>query len=132
MAGGNRRRVSTLYRNADQSASSTDAEEWFFVLFFWGGGFWPRCAACGILVPQPGIEPTPPALEVWSLNHWTAREAPRMVFYCGQKTSYLYMKELPEKMGPPTPEEVIEQGVMDPSLLEIVTTGQINQPTKVY
>ena len=42
------------------------------------------------------------------------------------------MKELPEKMGPPTPEEVIEQGVMDPSLLEIVTTGQINQPTKVY
>ena len=26
--------------------------------------------ACGILVSQPGIEPTPPALEVWSLNLW--------------------------------------------------------------
>ena len=35
--------------------------------------FWPHCVACVILVPQPGIEPTP-----WigrgSLNHWTARE----------------------------------------------------------
>ena len=30
----------------------------------------------GILVPRPGIKPTPPALEAWSLNHWTAREAP--------------------------------------------------------
>ena len=25
--------------------------------------------ACGILVPQPGIEPASPALEVWILNH---------------------------------------------------------------
>ena len=30
------------------------------------------CAACGILVPQPGTEPVPPAVEVQSLNHWTA------------------------------------------------------------
>ena len=36
--------------------------------------FWP----CGILVPPPGIEPTPPAVEAWSLNHWTAREVRRM------------------------------------------------------
>ena len=28
----------------------------------------------GILVPQPGIEPTPSALEVQSFNHWTTRE----------------------------------------------------------
>ena len=28
----------------------------------------------GILVPQPGMEPMPPAVEVWSLNHWTFRE----------------------------------------------------------
>ena len=27
-----------------------------------------------ILVPRPRIEPAPPALEVQSLNHWTARE----------------------------------------------------------
>ena len=31
-------------------------------------------AACGISVPQPGVEPTPPALEAWNLNHWIARE----------------------------------------------------------
>ena len=31
--------------------------------------------ACGILVPQPGIEPAPPAEEVQSRNHWTAMES---------------------------------------------------------
>ena len=36
-----------------------------------------RCRACGTLVPQPGIEPVPPALQAWSLNHWTAREVPQ-------------------------------------------------------
>ena len=42
--------------------------------------FWPRCSACGILVPQPGIEPVPPAVEAQSLNHWTSREVPRQGF----------------------------------------------------
>ena len=37
--------------------------------------------ACGILVPQLGIEPMPPALEAWSLNHWTAMEVPRVPVY---------------------------------------------------
>ena len=46
-----------------------------FVLFF----FWPQHVACRILVPQPGIEPMPPAMEAWSPNHWTAREVPRCV-----------------------------------------------------
>ena len=32
--------------------------------------------ACGILVPQPEIEPVPLAVEAWSLNHWTTREVP--------------------------------------------------------
>ena len=36
--------------------------------------FWPHLVACGILVPQSGIEPALPAVELWSLNHWTARE----------------------------------------------------------
>ena len=26
--------------------------------------------------PRPGIEPVPPELEAWSLNHWTTREVP--------------------------------------------------------
>ena len=35
--------------------------------------------ACGIIVPRPGIKPAPPAFEVQSLNHWTAREVPRIL-----------------------------------------------------
>ena len=31
-------------------------------------------------VPRPGMERTPPAVEAWSLNHWTAREVPLRVF----------------------------------------------------
>ena len=34
----------------------------------------PLCTACGILVPQIGIEPRTPAMETWSLNRWTPRE----------------------------------------------------------
>ena len=30
--------------------------------------------ACGILVPQPEIEPETPALKAQSLNRWTTRE----------------------------------------------------------
>ena len=33
-----------------------------------------HCAACGILVPWPGIELATPSLEGWSLNLWTTRE----------------------------------------------------------
>ena len=40
--------------------------------------FWPCCVVCGILVPQPGIKPVPPALKMQSLNHWTSREVPKI------------------------------------------------------
>ena len=46
---------------------------WFipFLSFFFG------CATCGMsVVPQAGNEPTPPAVEVQSLNHWTTQEFP--------------------------------------------------------
>ena len=49
-----------------------------WVFFF----FWPRRTACGRLVPRPGIEPTPPAVEAWSPNHWTTREVPKWVLRC--------------------------------------------------
>ena len=42
--------------------------------------FWPCRTACGILVPQPGIEPASPALEAQSLDHWTTREVPQSLF----------------------------------------------------
>ena len=44
------------------------------------GFFWPHHVACGMLVPQPGIEPTPLAMKAQSLNLWTAGEFPRLVF----------------------------------------------------
>ena len=39
----------------------------------------PCCVACRILGPWTGIEPVPPAAEVWSLNHWTTWEV--LVFF---------------------------------------------------
>ena len=36
-------------------------------------------AARGILIPPPGIELRPPALEAQSLNHWTTRKVPQML-----------------------------------------------------
>jgi len=40
-----------------------------FVCFLF---FWPYHAAC--VTSRPEIEPTPPAMEAQSLNHWTATE----------------------------------------------------------
>ena len=38
--------------------------------------FWLHSRACGILLPRPGIEPMPPAVEAQILNHWNTREGP--------------------------------------------------------
>ena len=38
--------------------------------------FWLNYGACGILVPQPGIEPRPSTVRVPTPNHWNAREFP--------------------------------------------------------
>ena len=42
-----------------------------------------RTLSCGMwdLVPSPGTEPGSPALAVWSLNHWTAREVSYFTFW---------------------------------------------------
>jgi len=47
-------------------------------LVFLGGGVVGVAthATCGILVPQPGSETSPPSVEAQSLNHWTAKEVP--------------------------------------------------------
>ena len=47
-----------------------------FTLVLVSFSFWLHCEACGAFVPQPGMEPVPPALAVWSLNHWATREVP--------------------------------------------------------
>ena len=38
---------------------------------------WPHHAAYEILVPQPGIKPMPPAVEIHSLNPWTTGKLSR-------------------------------------------------------
>ena len=49
----------------------------FLFLFIYLYIYWLCHTSCRILVPRPGIEPAPPAVEAWSLNHWTAREFPK-------------------------------------------------------
>ena len=44
----------------------------YFFFFFFGHVMRPHW----VLVPQPGINPTPHALEAQRLNHWTTWEAP--------------------------------------------------------
>ena len=39
-----------------------------------GSGQWN--VACRMLVPRPGIKPSPAAVEAQNLNHWTARKVP--------------------------------------------------------
>ena len=52
---------------------------YYFYLFIYFN-FWPCCVACGILVPQPGIEPAPLAVKAESPNHWATRESPLLPF----------------------------------------------------
>ena len=52
---------------------------WFQVLLLFY--FWLHCMACKILMLWPGIKSIPPAEEVWSLNHWTAREIPQVLHW---------------------------------------------------
>ena len=42
--------------------------------------FWLYSVTCRILVPLPEIEPSPPAVEAQSPNHWTARKVPEFPF----------------------------------------------------
>ena len=46
----------------------------YFFLFLWL-----RHVAYRILVAQPVIKHVPPAVEAWSLNHWTTTQVPQKV-----------------------------------------------------
>ena len=52
----------------------------FLFLVFWGAMTCNMWDQCRILLSQLGMEPTPPAMEVQSLNHWTNREVPGQFF----------------------------------------------------
>ena len=45
------------------------------------------CCSMWDLVPWPGIEPGPPALEAKSLSHWTTREVPKFGFFFFKDTT---------------------------------------------
>ena len=68
--------------------SSTSVTPWIFslvakrweersVLFFQFFGH--TAQYVGSSFPWPGIEPTPLALEAWSLNHWITKEVPKSI-----------------------------------------------------
>ena len=59
----------------------------FFVVFFF---FLVVLQGSWILVPRPGTEPVPPALEAQSPDHWTAREVPRRCIWNFQDNYHLY------------------------------------------
>ena len=54
----------------------TVSSHWVFYFLSSFFFFCPHHLVCGILVPQPVIEPVPPAGNVQSLNHRTTREVP--------------------------------------------------------
>ena len=53
----------------------------YLFLFIYFYLFRPCHVACRILVPLPGIEPMPPAVEARILNHWTTREVLKGVLW---------------------------------------------------
>ena len=62
--------------------------------FFFFNFFWLCCAAWGILVPQPGIEPMSLAVKAWSLNHWMSRDVPTYYYFLFQLIFYWSIVEL--------------------------------------
>ena len=98
--------LSFIYRSGSPSLTLTSRESTFprvslytilFYLCYFA--FWPCHAACGILVPQPGIEPTPPAVEAWSPNHWTARKAPMPFIFKSEDLTHICWKTILELMN---------------------------------
>ena len=53
--------------------------------------FWLHHPACGILAPQPGIEPAPSAVKAGSPNHWTSREFPVYIYFFFFFNEFIYL-----------------------------------------
>ena len=67
---------------------------------------WPCSMVCRLFILQPEIEPMPPAGEVQSLNHWTAREIPTInfrIFLSPQKRNPIYFSYYCLFLQPPLP-----------------------------
>ena len=74
----------------------TCSQNWDTDFFFFFGPH----QACRILALRPGIQPMPPAVEAWNLNHWTTREVPgTLIFlflfvFCFNIYSFIYSAAL--------------------------------------
>ena len=97
--------------------------QYCFCFMFWFLGL----EACGILGPQPGIEPAPSMLEVqlldfcyWTTGYWTAREVPGLVFVLPLERDDLFKCWALGKAGLP-----VECGVKDVGFFQ-ATLGQLH------
>ena len=67
--------------SALQTTTITKNDSFFFCLLQ---------AACGTLVPQPGIEPRPSAAKAQSPNHWITREFPESLSSKVARETFIY------------------------------------------
>ena len=72
--------------------------------------------ACGVLVPQPGTEPTPHALDSGSLNHWTVSPSIDFLNSCEQFLQCQFLLLLPIKVVQLTSNGHLKQKVLDAKL----------------
>jgi len=98
--------------------------------------FWPHYATCGILVPWLGTGTMPPALEAWSLNHWTTSAC---MLYCFShvqlcETPWTEVRQAPLSMGfsreeywsrllCPPPGDLPDPGIKPTSLMSPALAG---------
>ena len=68
-----------------KAGKGTHWEQLGAILFY----FWPHYVVCGILAPQPGIEPVPSALGARSLSCWITREVQGGDFRPGDSGRFL-------------------------------------------
>ena len=56
--------------------------------------------------PRLGMEPVPPAVELWSPNYWTAREVPRLLTSCCSQRGWEGQPPQALLLGPHPPSTV--------------------------
>ena len=90
-----------------------------FIFFFFLLGR----AACGILVPRPGIEPMAPAVEARSLNRWTARDV--LLNIC--------LKCIPPQIVAPSPNKsVSNHALLQKNFFNLSTFEIISQTVHIW
>ena len=71
----------------------------YIYIYIFPPHLWP-CEACRVLVPQPGLEPVVPAVNVCRLKHWITREVPLSLNFKPNKSgeslrSYCTFNDMP-------------------------------------